>query len=111
MTYERKSMGRDDKRFSLNSKITKQKVITQVKSTVNLLFWQIGKRINDEILNNKRADYGKQIISNLAALLSAEYDSSFEKKHTKNVAVRRMFPWKEDCRSTGTTIVDNYIIL
>ena len=33
---------------------SKQKVISQAKSTVNLLFWQIGKRINDEILDNKR---------------------------------------------------------
>ena len=66
---------------------SKQKVISQVKTTVNLLYWQIGKRINDEILNNKRADYGKQIISNLSALLSAEYGRSFEEKN-----LRRMFP-------------------
>ena len=39
---------------------SKQKVISQAKSTVNLLFWQIGKRINDEILNNKRTDYGNR---------------------------------------------------
>ena len=45
---------------------SKHKVISQAKSTVNLLFWQIGKRINDEILNNKRAEYGAQVISKLA---------------------------------------------
>jgi len=28
-------------------------------SALTHLFWQIGKRINDEILQNKRADYGK----------------------------------------------------
>ena len=69
---------------------SKQKAITQAKSTVNLLFWQIGKRINGEILNNKRADYGKQIISNLATLLSAEYGRSFEEKN-----LRRMIQFAE----------------
>ena len=69
---------------------SKQKVISQAKSTVNLLYWQIGKRINDEILNNKRAEYGAQIISNLAALLSAEYGRSFEEKN-----LRRMLQFAE----------------
>ena len=31
---------------------SKQKAVSQVKSTVNILFWQIGKRINDEILTS-----------------------------------------------------------
>ena len=51
---------------------SKQKAISQVKSTVNLLFWQMGKRINNEILNNKRTEYGKQIVPNLAGMLSAK---------------------------------------
>ena len=34
-------------------------VVSQANSTLTLLFWQVGKRINDNILQNKRADYGK----------------------------------------------------
>jgi len=60
---------------------SKQKVVSQVKSTVNILFWQIGKKINDEILHNKRAEYGAQIVSNLAARLTAQYGRSFELKN------------------------------
>ena len=78
------------KNLSLLIEKSKQKVISQAKSTVNLLFWQIGKRINDEILNNKRADYGKQIVSNLAGMLSAEYGRSFEEKN-----LRRMLQFAE----------------
>jgi len=33
---------------------------TKVGTTI-VLFWNIGQRINHEVLNNKRADYGKQI--------------------------------------------------
>ena len=71
--------------LSLLIEKSKQKVISQVKSTVNLLFWQIGKRINEEILHNKRAEYGAQIVSNLAEKLSAQFGRSFEVK-----SLRRM---------------------
>ena len=69
---------------------SKQKVVSQAKSAVNLLFWQIGKRINDEILNNKRAEYGAQVISKLAEKLSSEYGRSFEEKN-----LRRMLQFAE----------------
>ena len=36
-------------------------VAITANSTVTLLFWQVGNRINKHILQNKRADYGKQI--------------------------------------------------
>jgi hypothetical protein len=29
---------------------------------MTMLFWNVGKRINEDILQNKRADYGKQIV-------------------------------------------------
>jgi hypothetical protein len=49
---------------------SKQKVVSQVKSTVNILFWQVSKKINDEILLNRRAEYGFQIVANLAVRLT-----------------------------------------
>ena len=37
---------------------SKQYVAQTVNSTLTLLYWKIGKRINEEILHNKRAEYG-----------------------------------------------------
>jgi len=71
--------------LSLLIEKSKQKVVSQVKSTVNLLFWQIGKRINDEILHSKRAEYGAQIVSNLADKLSAQFGRSFEVKNLRRM--------------------------
>jgi len=64
---------------------SKQKAISQIKNTTNLLFWQIGKRINDEILNNKRAEYGAQIISNIAEKLTSQYGRSFEARNLRRM--------------------------
>ena len=55
-----------------------------------LIFWQVGKRINDEILENKRADYGKQIVSRLATQLTEKYGRSFELRN-----LRRMMQFAE----------------
>ena len=79
------------KDLSLLIEKSKQKAISQAKSTVNLLFWQIGKRTNDEILNNKRAEYGAQVISKLAEKLSSEYGRSFELRN-----LRRMMQFADE---------------
>jgi len=78
------------KELSLLIEKSKQKTFSQVKSTINLLFWQIGKRINDEILHNKRAEYGTQVVANLAEKLSNKYGRSFEIKN-----LRRMMQFAE----------------
>ena len=59
---------------------SKQKVIIQVKSAVNLLYWQIGKRINDEILYNKRANYGKKQSQILLLYYLSNMDAVLKKK-------------------------------
>ena len=38
-----------------------------------MLYWKVGKRINDEVLQGKRAEYGKEIIKALANDLMIQY--------------------------------------
>ena len=45
------------------------KVVSQVNTTMTLLFWQVGKRTNEFILAHKRAEYGQQIIVSLSRQL------------------------------------------
>ena len=52
---------------------TKRTIYTQANRESVLLFWNIGRRINDDVLLNKRADYGKQIVVSLSRQLVAEY--------------------------------------
>ena len=59
------------------------------KATV-FLFWDIGRRISNDILQNKRAGYGKQIVSAIATQFSKRYGPSFE---TRNL--RRMMQFAE----------------
>ncbi len=43
--------------------------------------WHIGKRINDEILQNKRAEYGKEIVASLSRQLTVDYGKGFTRQN------------------------------
>ena len=49
----------------------------QVAATANytqtMMYWHIGERINREVLGNQRAEYGKQIVAQVATQLQDEY--------------------------------------
>jgi hypothetical protein len=49
-----------------------------VNSALVGLYWQIGKRIREDILRQQRAEYGEQIVSALSAQLTAEYGRGFD---------------------------------
>jgi predicted nuclease of restriction endonuclease-like (RecB) superfamily len=59
-------------------------------TTITYLYWKIGKRINREVLNNKRAIYGQQIIVSLSHRLTENYGNSFTEKN-----LRRMMQFAE----------------
>jgi predicted nuclease of restriction endonuclease-like (RecB) superfamily len=56
---------------------TRATVATTVNAALSTLYWQIGKRINQEILKGERGDYGKEILATLSQQLSREYGNGF----------------------------------
>ncbi len=65
-------------------------VAQNVNATLTMLYWKIGKRINVEILQNKRAEYGKRIVASLTRQLENEYGKGFSEKN-----IRRMMQFAE----------------
>jgi len=75
---------------------SKQEIAISVNSTLSMLYWQIGNRINEEILQNKRAEYGKQIVATLWRQLAKEYGNSFSEKNLRRMMqFAEVFPDKE----------------
>jgi hypothetical protein len=64
---------------------SQQQVIVQNNSVLILLFWQIGFRINETILQNKRAEYGKQIVPTLSAQLENKYGRNITEKNLRRM--------------------------
>lgn len=63
---------------------SRQQVAVSVNSAITILYWQIGKRINEEVLLHGRADYGKQIVQTLSSQLVREYGKGWGEKHLRH---------------------------
>jgi len=59
----------------------RQDVARQVNSTLVLLYWRVGKRIRQDILKEKRAEYGEEIVPTLSAQLVPEFGEGFSKRN------------------------------
>jgi hypothetical protein len=55
---------------------TKQNVAITINSSLTLMYWNIGKLVNDEIVQNKRAEYGKEIVATLSQQLCEQFGKS-----------------------------------
>lgn len=68
----------------------RHQAVASVNSAMTLTYWHVGKRINEEVLQGERAEYGKQIVVSLSKELAKEYGRSFESKN-----LRRMMQFAE----------------
>jgi predicted nuclease of restriction endonuclease-like (RecB) superfamily len=63
---------------------TRRNVAVTVNSELTTLYWHIGKEINESILKNEKADYGKTIIKELSVELTDLYGSGFSETNLYN---------------------------
>lgn len=85
----------------------RQRVAQTFNAELSLLYWQIGQRLQSEILNGERAEYGKQVIKSLSEKLTTLYGRGWSEKQLwhclrfvetfpnieKVSAVQRQFSW------------------
>lgn len=64
---------------------TKEMVSKVITYNVTTMYWKIGNRINSEILDSQRAEYGKQIVATLSRQLIIEYGRSYEEKNLRRM--------------------------
>ncbi len=64
---------------------TKEQVVSQVNSSLTILFWSIGKKILTHNLKHKRAEYGKQIVVTVSRELVAKYGRNYEEKNLRRM--------------------------
>ena len=68
--------------FDIKSLIqqSRQRVSVAVNAEITLLYWHIGKRIHNDILNQQKADYGKQQIASLSKQLTQEFGKGWSSR-------------------------------
>lgn len=59
----------------------RMRTVVFVNAELTMLYWRIGERVRREILYNKRAGYGEQIVSTVSRQLVIDYGNNFEVKN------------------------------
>ena len=59
----------------------KNEVMLRVNTSVITLYWNIGKKLSEEVLQGKKPEYGKNIIGDLSKRLTAEYGKGYTKSN------------------------------
>lgn len=74
----------------------RQTVAVTVNATTTVLYWNVGERINREILGNKRAEYGKEVVKSLSRNLTDEYGKGWSEKQLRHcLRIAETFPDKK----------------
>lgn len=69
------------------------KVARYSNNSMVMLYWHIGQRINQDILKEERASYGKQVIKQLSQQLTLHYGRGFGERSLANmVKCVRVYP-------------------
>jgi predicted nuclease of restriction endonuclease-like (RecB) superfamily len=71
----------------------RQRAASAVNAELTLLYWQVGQRIQKEVLHKQRGVYGKQIIATLAQQLTAAYGKGWSEKQLRHcLRIAEIFP-------------------
>jgi predicted nuclease of restriction endonuclease-like (RecB) superfamily len=71
----------------------RQDVARHVDSVLVALYWNVGRRIREDILHEKRAEYGEGIVPALGAQLEAEFGRGFGKRNLfRMIRFAEVFP-------------------
>ncbi|MBI4738774.1 cytoplasmic protein, partial [Candidatus Woesearchaeota archaeon] len=60
---------------------TRSGIAVTVNAGLTILYWRIGKRIKEEVLKNKRAEYGKEIVATLSQQLTGDYGKGYTRSN------------------------------
>jgi predicted nuclease of restriction endonuclease-like (RecB) superfamily len=75
---------------------SRRNVASAVNTELTMLYWNVGRRINADVLGNERAEYGKRVVADLARELTAEYGEGWgEKQLRRMMQFAEMFPDRE----------------
>lgn len=64
---------------------TKENIRYNLNSEMVILYWNIGRKIKEEVLLENRAEYGQEVVKELSVKLKAEYGRGFSERNIANM--------------------------
>ncbi|MFH2033219.1 MAG: DUF1016 N-terminal domain-containing protein, partial [Candidatus Margulisiibacteriota bacterium] len=84
---------------------TRGRVASFVNAELTLLYWKIGQRIRKEILQEKRAEYGQEIVVTLSRQLEQDYGNGFGHRNLfRMIRLAECFPAEKIVSTLSTQL-------
>jgi len=64
--------------------VSRAKTAIAVNAEMTSLYWHVGARINEDVLANERAEYGKEVLAGVSKELSLEFGKGWGVKHLRH---------------------------
>lgn len=74
---------------------SRSRIAITANAEICMMNWYIGKRIKEDVLFNQRAEYGKEIVKKLAALLTERYGKGWSDRKLLH-CIRSAYTFTED---------------
>lgn len=89
----------------------RERVAQTVNAGLTLLYWRVGDRIRREILGQKRAAYGEEILPTLSAKLVPEFGEGFGVRNlARMIAFAEAFPEWEHVRALSARLGWSHVV-
>lgn len=89
----------------------KKNVAQQVNSSLVMLYWEIGQELHQEVLKEQRAEYGDQVIKQLAKELAIQYGQGFNARSLfRMTRFARFYPDRESIIKLSTQLSWSHFI-
>jgi predicted nuclease of restriction endonuclease-like (RecB) superfamily len=89
---------------------SRQRVAITVNAELTMLYWNIGKHIKTEILNNKRAEYGKEIVVTLSKQLTGNFGKGWSVRQLQNcLRIVETFPDEQNMHALRAQLTWTHI--
>jgi predicted nuclease of restriction endonuclease-like (RecB) superfamily len=83
----------------------RQDVSRQVNSALVMLYWRVGQRIRKDILKERRAEYGEEIVPTVSAQLVPEFGEGFSKRNLfRMIRFAEVFPAEQSVSTLSSQL-------
>ena len=90
----------------------KKTVASAMNSAMVLLYWDIGQTINQDVLNNAKADYGQGVVEEVSKELSLEYGKGFDRTSIfRMIQFSQRFPDREKVATLSQQLTWSHFVV
>lgn len=89
----------------------RKQTVVQVNSTLNMMYWRVGKYLTDELHYETYGQYGKSILQSIATRLTEMYGRGFTRTAlVRMMNVAQVFTYDEMCATLSHTLTWSHLI-